>query len=272
MRSWLVYFSIGLLVMLGIVFGSIAVRAAEVAPTDKFMVSDMEAVLQEALIARGVDKDMTLDQITLLPEGSRSSVPLAKAKELGINYPLKLKDLVLQENLSRFTAVLERAEDTDKPLPDDALVRPSLPVASIEVKGRYVEMVEVPALSKRMAKGDIIAASDIEYISVAKNRVRPSTITEEEQLIGKAAHRAIDAGDIIRISDVTAPKLVERGKMIAIFYRTGAMELKDMGYAMADGAKGDIISVKNARSNTVLQAMVNAPNTAIVNYWQQASK
>jgi flagella basal body P-ring formation protein FlgA len=269
MGNRFVYLTLMLLVVIGFFAAAYGARA-ETISSETFTIDGTEAAIKNALVQQGLDESIVLEQLQLVPEGSRNGVPFAKAASLGINYPLKLKELTVQENMSRFSAVIARAEDTDMPLPDDVLVRPSLPVAAIEIKGRYVEMAEVPSVTQRMRKGEMITEHDIQYVKVPKNRIRPTVLTEEGQLIGKSVRRSIEAGDIVRVSDVESPKLVERGKLIAIFYRTGAMELRDMGYAMTDGAKGEIIQVKNARSNSMVQAMVSAPNTAIVNYWQQA--
>lgn len=249
------------------------VPRASVAEPSSIYFSEIEDAIRSALVERGMDEAVELQQLYVVPLNSGKGMPLNKAKALGITYPLALSDIKVEEQSSRFVALFHKVDgQAVATVSEDAPVLPQTAIVSLEVRGRYAEMVEVPALSKRMRKGDVIAASDIEWISVPKRRIRASSVTEIEKLVGRTPRRVIDSGEIIRISDVDAPKMVERGKPIAIYYRTGAMELRDMGVAMSDGGVGDIIQVKNIRSNTVVQAMVSAPSTATVNYWQQAAK
>lgn len=249
-----------------------AVPATPVAEPSSIYFHEIEDAVRSALVERGMDESVELQQLYVVPLNNGKGMPLNKAKALGITYPLALSDITVQEQAGRFVAVFHKVDGQAlTTVSEDAPVVPQAAIVSLEVRGRYAETVEVPALTKQMRKGDVIAAADIDWIRVPKSRVRSSTVLDEEKLVGRTPRRSIESGEAIRISDIESPKMVERGKPIAIFYRTGAMELRDMGVAMSDGAAGDIIQVKNIRSNTVVQAMVSAPSTATVNYWQQAA-
>ncbi|MBO6521456.1 MAG: flagellar basal body P-ring formation protein FlgA [Rhodospirillales bacterium] len=74
----------------------------------------------------------------------------------------------------------------------------------------------------------------------------------------------IRAGYPIRNNDVTRPVLVEKNSLVTIIHQVPNMILTAQGKAMQDGADGDIVQIKNGRSNQIVEAEVIGPGRVAV--------
>jgi len=129
-----------------------------------------------------------------------------------------------------------------------------LPPASLT--GRYDEMVDIPTLKHRIGSGEIITADDIEMQPYKRQRLREETVTDADQLIGKAPKRTISANRPIRQREVVAPSVVSKGETVAVIYKNNAMEIRTLGEALQDGGQGDIIRIRNQDSHATIQAQI----------------
>lgn len=127
-------------------------------------------------------------------------------------------------------------------------------------------MVEIPVMARGIDRGSMIQPQDIEWAQVAEHKLRRGTVTEEEDIIGKLARRPMRAGEQVSQASLRRPRVIEKGGLIAITYRTGTMNIKDMGIAMEDGSAGDVIRVKNEKSGKVVLAKLLKNGDAVVNY------
>ncbi len=119
--------------------------------------------------------------------------------------------------------------------------------------------IDIPVLVDDVARGDIIAAENIVWMTVAD--AGEAVITGEESLIGHAARRPLQAGKPLRKSDVAAPTLVKRGALIAMTYDAPGLSLTHAVVAEANGVKGEVIEVKNPKSERIIEAVVTGPGT-----------
>ena len=124
------------------------------------------------------------------------------------------------------------------------------------VAGRAHALVQMPVLTRRMKRNDIIRERDIAWKTVRAKYVNDRVIRDAEDLIGLSPRRPIGADRIIRIGDVQPPVLVARGKRVTIVLKTATMQLTATGKALQSGAMGDVVRVKNTNSGTVIEAVV----------------
>jgi flagella basal body P-ring formation protein FlgA len=134
----------------------------------------------------------------------------------------------------------------------------------VDINGAYDEAVSVPALSVKIPKGEIIREEDIEYIDVASRKIRPDTILDQDDLVGKIIKSSKAPLIPVRKRDVQQKQIVGRADNINIIYKTPAITLSATGVAMDDGGEGDLIRVKNLSSNKIVQAVVQSSSTALV--------
>ena len=124
------------------------------------------------------------------------------------------------------------------------------------ITGEIHRLMDVPVLSRRAAPGDIIAASDIEWISVRDKRLSSHVILDDAKLVGMSPKRPIAENRPIRISEIRMPILVKKGARVTVTYRTPHLQLTATGKSLQNGAKGDTIQVRNLRSNKTIDATV----------------
>lgn len=134
----------------------------------------------------------------------------------------------------------------------------------IVVSGKVQPMVDMPVLRRHMMPGNVIAEKDIEWRRVSARRVTIVAVTRLEDLVGYLPRRPLAAGQPIRLTDLKPDIVVRRRDLVTVQFRTSGMSLSTRGEALRDGARGDIIQVRNSHSRKVIEARVVGPDTVEV--------
>ena len=124
--------------------------------------------------------------------------------------------------------------------------------------GTAVETVEAAVPSRALARGELIKASDV----AIERRPRaefanepPAPVTE---ILGRAARRALRAGQPLRNTDLMKPELVQRGEMVTLHYEVPGVVITMRGKALESGSEGDTVNVLNEQSKRTLQGTVTS--------------
>lgn len=128
------------------------------------------------------------------------------------------------------------------------------------VNGRTIRVTTVPSLSRTIRNGDVITASDIQWVSLPDNQIGRNIIRSKDKLIGMTPRNQIKEGSVIRLNEVNRPVLVKRGSLVKINFTTSNISLSTLGKAVENGGQGDVIQVKNNSSNKIISAIVFGPN------------
>ncbi|UAA39470.1 flagellar basal body P-ring formation protein FlgA [Paraneptunicella aestuarii] len=118
-----------------------------------------------------------------------------------------------------------------------------------------VQPVVVP--NTALSPGSVLTADDLDVVQVDKKRLRGSTYTSVESLIGARLKRRS------RPNQPITPNMlcfVCKGDSIVIMAEVSGMKIKTSGIAEQDGNIGDTILVKNRRSKKVIDAKVVSVN------------
>ena len=134
----------------------------------------------------------------------------------------------------------------------------------IPISGRVIATIDVPTLTTTKEKGSVVAARDIQWITLRHDRVGANVLTDKNELIGKAVTRRIAAGRTLRASDVETPVIMSKGSLVTITYRIPTMRLTAEGRALMGGGYGETIRVVNTRSNQTIYATIDGPNQVTV--------
>ncbi len=126
----------------------------------------------------------------------------------------------------------------------------------VRVTGRVYKMLNLPVLTRRMLKNELIRSEDIKWIKTPSQRVQHDIITHLEDLVGKTPKRGLRAGFPIRSSEVRRPILVKKGSLVTMLLKTRLMTLTSQGRAIDNGSDGDVVRITNTQSNNVVQAVV----------------
>ncbi len=202
--------------------------------------SEIETILHERLVAEGGDANA---RVALANRSFRLHLPV------GEDYLLGIEQITYDNASGRFSAIMAWGNGKDE---------------RRRVTGRLERMTEVPVLTKRMMRGDIIRKDDVEWLELPQARLSRNAITDLDRLLGMAAKRAIAAGKPISEGDVRRPLSVNKGDSITMVLSTPIMRLTTKGTALEAGAKGDTIRITNTQTRTVVEAVVTGPGQARV--------
>jgi flagellar basal body P-ring formation protein FlgA len=136
--------------------------------------------------------------------------------------------------------------------------------ANLRFTGSLVEMVETPVLTRALARGDLVKASDITIARKSRADLKGDPGGSAEQLIGLEARVAIAAGEPLRRVDLVKPDRIKRDESVTLIYEVPGILLTCRGKALEAGADGDVISVLNVQSKRTVQGTVSGPGRVVV--------
>jgi flagella basal body P-ring formation protein FlgA len=121
--------------------------------------------------------------------------------------------------------------------------------------------VRVVVPSRDIARGEVIADSDLTFGNVAGNALMNGTVTSLDAARGMEARRVLRAGEVISSADIRHPIVVNKGQTITMTFDAPGVELTAMGRAMSEGGIGDTVTVQNPASFRMVNAIVIAAGT-----------
>lgn len=131
--------------------------------------------------------------------------------------------------------------------------------STIELAGQARELVEVPVLARRVERGALIEAEDVELRWLADGLVRGDAARDPADVVGREARRTLAAGRVLRAADLAEPRLVARGQAVTMVYAGGGLEITALGEAIDHGSLGGVVRVVNPASRLVREAVVVGP-------------
>lgn len=204
---------------------------------------EIEQHVLDALADEGVDIDRAT--VRLSNRTLRLHLPADTEPEVSV------EDVTYDARRSRFSAVIAVIADGA----DDRRLR---------VSGQLQRMVDVPVLARRLARGELISADDVRWISQSSRGLRRNVIMSAEDLVGFETKRALSAGSPVNAADVRPPIAVGKGDLVTIQFRTARMHLTARGQALENGGRGDLIRVTNLQSRQIVEAVVRGPGVVAV--------
>ncbi|MFV2035901.1 MAG: flagellar basal body P-ring formation chaperone FlgA [Halocynthiibacter sp.] len=159
--------------------------------------------------------------------------------------PVTLKILRYFEASNRFSARFELAGNE----------------GNLDISGRLNFSISAPYLVRTLSAGTILQQSDLQLRDVALRFARSQGVPTFDQLLGKQLQRQMRDGTTIRLNDVAEPILISRNQIVTLFLKSGALTLTVKGQALANAARGEVVSVLNLLSNTVVQGIATDPGT-----------
>ncbi len=136
---------------------------------------------------------------------------------------------------------------------------------NISVPGEVQAFVPVVVTSGNLGRGDVIGAGDVRVELKNLNGLK-NPVTEKADAIGMKLRRPLSVNRVISESDLDLPVLVERRQMITLVASRGTLEITSTGQAMASGRRGDIVMIKNLRSDREVPGRVIGPGLAKVEF------
>ena len=129
----------------------------------------------------------------------------------------------------------------------------------------YVQLFQPVAVTTRpLERGAVISAADIKMVEHDLAALKLGHIADRRQAIGMVVKQRVGAGSVITPNMVETPRLVRRGERVTIVARSSGIEIQATGTALADGAQGDLIKVRNSSSRKIVEAVVMKPGVVNV--------
>lgn len=130
--------------------------------------------------------------------------------------------------------------------------------------GTALPTVAAVTMVRSVGRGEIVRRDDVAVERRPKTQTERDTVAAIDAVVGRAARQALRAGSAVRGSDLMKPEVVQRDASVTLVYAAPGITLTVRGKANEAGAEGDIISVTNLQSKRVIQGMVAADGSVIV--------
>lgn len=183
--------------------------------------------------------------LTLPTESAEIILPASEAATFDI------KDLKINRKNNWFEAkIIAPSEDN--------------PIHRSRISGTYEMLAKVPVLLSPMRGGSIISERDIQMIEIPERYLGSDIIVNASNLVGTTPRTMIIAGKPVKAHQIEEPKIIQRGEMVTVKFKHGALQLTTRAKALQNGARGDTISVVNINSNKTLEGIVTASKEVTV--------
>jgi len=117
-----------------------------------------------------------------------------------------------------------------------------------------------------IARGAVFTAADIELraVDVTPKISQKPVVSSVDELIGKEARQAIQAGDVVFADQVQSPVLIKRGELVTVMAQSGGIRVRTTARALHDGAHGELVQVESLASKEKFDARVTGLREAAV--------
>lgn len=202
-----------------------------------FSLSDLSEMVVELAAQQGLASDVEVSVY-----GSNRGLYLPLDADIR---DIEFERFDLSDRMDRFTAT--------------ALVPTGGMPKKLKLTGKLEEVRLVPMLNRIVAPGEVIASHDIAWTPFPAKQLNRYSVLDQQSLIGQTVRRPLQPGQPLRMNDIKAPVVVEKGSMVKMTITAGALTLTASGRAMEDGGNGDTIRVMNTKSKQSVEAQVLRP-------------
>lgn len=99
---------------------------------------------------------------------------------------------------------------------------------------------------------------------IAATVTRGSVQEDRRTVIGKVARRTLVKGQPIPVNALRDPYLVHSGKPAVVVYEEGGLSITGQATALQSGSVGDVVSLRNGDSGTVIRGIIAKDGTVRV--------
>ncbi len=115
---------------------------------------------------------------------------------------------------------------------------------------------DVVVVNRPILKGELIGAADLTLERKELSRAAGQYLQQLEAAVGQRAKVALKPGTLVTLRMLQLPHLVARGERVVILAHAGGIDVRMTGEALADGALGASIKVRNLSSSRVVEGEV----------------
>jgi len=127
-------------------------------------------------------------------------------------------------------------------------------------------MRPVAVLTAGLARGHVLGAGDLAIERRDVGNLAAGWFADGELPIGQVLRRNLRPGTVLTAQHVEAPIAVRRGARVLLAAGGDGIDVQMRGEALADGAVGERVPVRNLRSRRVVEGVVRADGSIEVAY------
>ena len=132
----------------------------------------------------------------------------------------------------------------------------------VPVKVSIHETVVVAA--RPLSKGMIVKEQDVKLLEKDLAKIRSGYFQDLSEVIGKQVSRTVSMGAAITTSVVKPQIQIKRGQQIRLVAGSHGLKVQMAGEALADGATGEYIRVRNLSTQKIIEGVVQSATTVEV--------
>jgi len=164
-----------------------------------------------------------------------------------------------------------RVAACDRPLTgfltDSSLLRPQTTVGvrcegsvrwTIYTSVNVESQAPVLVARRALARNAEITAADFQLESRRVPGIISAYVTDASALTGQRLSRPVAAGEPLSLESLAPANLIHRGQQVVLLARSGTLEVRMQGIALADGRASDRIRVQNVSSQRVVEGVVRS--------------
>lgn len=121
---------------------------------------------------------------------------------------------------------------------------------------------DVVVLKGAVRRGEIITEDMVGVEQRDTLRLQNAVVKDMADVVGRTATRNIKAGDVVMRNAVELPVVVKRGNRVMVIAENNGFRVSIRAEAMENGARGDVIKMKNIDSRKIISAEVVDGSTA----------
>ena len=125
--------------------------------------------------------------------------------------------------------------------------------------GSVTETHDAAIVVAPIARGELIRQADILIERRPKADLTDGALDNVSDIVGLAARRPLNAGQMLRKADLMKPEIVRQNEPVTLDYEMPGILLTVRGKAVNSGSEGDIVNVINLQSNRTIQGTVVEP-------------
>ena len=118
------------------------------------------------------------------------------------------------------------------------------------------QMIAALVLTRPLATGTVIAATDLTTRDINGNQPGLTYLTDPQSAIGQAVIHPMQAGQLLTQQDLGIAQLIKRGDQVTLIAGDAGLQVSAQGIAQGNAGAGQWLMVKNSRSGEVLQGVV----------------
>nr|MCV4208026.1 flagellar basal body P-ring formation chaperone FlgA [Roseomonas sp. SXEYE001] len=193
-------------------------------------------LLRGELARLGLDPEAELE----LPGFQPPMVPFAAFTQLALEQP------AFEPATNRFSAML-------------LVVAEGMPSLRLRLAGRAVATAPVVIATRRLALGEIVGPGDLRLARHRAERLRPGLASDPGQVVGKALRRPIAINLPFVLNDLALPSVIEKNATVTMLMEGPGISMTAQGRALGSAARGEVVSVMNLASRSVVEGQAIGP-------------